>query len=75
MFYSGPVFHQLVCPLTVVLPQIFFNLTTLFYPVFVSLFNAPLDVVVHFLVFLRSFRLKPFLSQFSPFVAQIEFLQ
>ena len=27
---------------------------------------------VHFLVFLRSFRLKSFLSQFSPFVAQIK---
>ena len=65
--------HQLVCPLTVVLPQIFFNLTTLFsYPVFFSLFHAPLDVVVHFLVVLRFFRLKSFLSQFSPFVAQIE---
>ena len=63
----------LVCRLTVVLPQIFFNLTTLFsYPVFLSLFHAPLDVVVHFLVFLSSFRLEPFLSQFSPFVAQIK---
>ena len=41
------------------------------YTVFFSLFHAPLDVVVHFLVFLRSFRLKAFLSQFSPFVAQI----
>ena len=30
LFHSGQVFHQLVCPLTVVLPQIFFNLTTLF---------------------------------------------
>ena len=73
LFHSGKVFHQLVCPLTVVLPQIFFNLTTLFpYPVFFSLFHAPLDVVVHSLVVLRSFRLKCFLSQFSPFVAQIE---
>ena len=52
LFHSGQVFHQLVCPLTVVLPQIFFNLTTLFsYPVFFSCFHAPLDVVVHFLVF------------------------
>ena len=59
-------------PLTVVLSQIFFNLTTLFsYPVFFSLFHAPLDVDVHFLVFLRSFRLKSFLSQFSLFVEQI----
>ena len=42
--------HQLVCPLTVVLPQIFFKLTTLFsQPVFFSLFHAPLDAVVHFL--------------------------
>ena len=31
-----------------------------------------LDVVVHFLVFLWSFRFKSFLSQFSPFVAQIK---
>ena len=60
-------------PLTIVSSQIFFSVTTLFsYPVFFSLFNAPLDVFVHFLVFLRSFRLKSFLSQFSPFVAQIE---
>ena len=73
LFHSGQVFHQLVCPLTAVLSQIFFNLTTLFsYPVFFSLFHAPLDVVVHLLVFLRSFRLKSFLSRFSPFIAQIE---
>ena len=73
LFHSDQVFHQLVCPLTVVLPQIFFNLTTRFsYPVLISLFHSPLDVVVHFLVFLRSFRLKSFLSQFSPFVAQIK---
>ena len=53
-------------------PQIFFNLTTLFsYPVFFSLFHAPLNVVVHFFVFHRSFRFKPFLSQFAPFVTQI----
>ena len=73
LFHSGQVFHQLVCPLTVVLPKIFFNLTTLFsYPVFFSLFHEPLDVVVHFLVFLQFFRLKYFLSQFSSFVAQIK---
>ena len=73
LFHSGQVFHQLVCPLTDVLPQIFFSLTTLFsYPVFFSLFHAPLDVVVHFHVFLRSLRLKSFLSQFSPFVTQID---
>ena len=75
LFHSGQVFHQLVCPLTVVLRQIFFNLTTLFScPVFSSLFHAPLDVVVHFLVFLRSFifRLKSVLSQFSSFVAEIK---
>ena len=72
-FHSGQVFHQLVSPLTVGLPQNFFNLTTLFScPVFFSLFHAPLDVVVHFVVFLRSFRLNFFLSQFSPFVAQIK---
>ena len=56
-----------------VLPQIFFNLTTLFsYPVFFCLFHAPLDVVFHFLVFLRSFRFESFLSQFFPSVAQIK---
>ena len=61
-----------ISPLTF-LPQIFFNLTTLFsYSVFFSLFRELFDVVVHFLVFLRSFRLKSFLSQFSPFVAQIK---
>ena len=61
------------CPLTVVLPHIFFNLTTLFsYPLFFCLFRAPLDVVVHLLVFLRSFRFESVLSQFSPFVAQIK---
>ena len=44
----------------------FFNLTTLFsYQIVFSLFHAPLDVVVHFLVFLRSFRLKSLLFQFS----------
>ena len=60
------------CPLSVVLPQIFFNFTTLFsYPVFFCLFHASLDVV-HFLVFLRSFRFESCLSQFSPFVAQIK---
>ena len=77
LFHSGQVFHQLVCPLTVVLPQIVFNLATLFsYSVFFSLFRAPLDVVVHFLVFLRSFRLKFFLSHFSSFFhADQEFLQ
>ena len=42
------------------------------YPVFFSLFHAPHDVVVRLLVFLRSFRLKSFLSQFSPFVAHIK---
>ena len=74
LFHSGQVFHQLVCPLTVVLPQIFLNLTALFsYLVFLSLFHAPLDVVVHFLAFLSSFRLESFLSQFSPFVAQIKY--
>ena len=41
-------------------------------PVFCSLFHAPFDVVVHFLVFLISFRLKAFLSQFSPFATQIK---
>ena len=73
LFHSGQVFHQLVCPLTVVLPQLFFSLSTLFsYPVFFCLFRAPLDVVVHFPVFLKSFRFKSFLSQFSPSVTQIK---
>ena len=73
LFHCGQVFYQFVCPLTVVLLQIFFNLTTLFpYPVLYSLFHASLDVVVHFLVFCSSFRLESFLSQFSPFVAQIK---
>ena len=62
LFHSGQVFHELVCPL----PQIFFSLTKVFsYQVFFSLFHAPLDVVFHFPVFLRSFRFKSFLSQFS----------
>ena len=70
--HRGQVFHELVCPLTVVLPQIFFNLTTLIsYPVFFCLFHAPLHVV-YFPVFLRFFRFKSFLSQFSPSVAQIK---
>ena len=73
LFHSGQVFHQLVCPLTVVLPQIVFRLATLFcYPVFCSLFHAPLAGFVHFLVFRSSFRLESFLSQFSPFLAQIK---
>ena len=74
MFHSGHVFHQLVCPLTVVLPQIKKKSSArLFsYPVFLSLFHAPLDVVLHLLVFFRSFKLKSFLSQFSPIVAQIK---
>ena len=61
LFHSGQVFHELVCPLTVVLPQIFFSVTTLFsFPVFFCLFHASLDVVVHFPVFLRSYRFKLF---------------
>ena len=67
------VFHELVCPLTVVLPQIFFNLTTpFFYPVFFCLFHAPLDVVVHFPVFLRSLRFNRFfLNSILVWVLQI----
>ena len=39
LFDSGQIFHELVCPLTVVLPQIFFSLTTLFsYPVSIAFF-------------------------------------
>ena len=72
-FTSWYALLLLFFPLTVVLPQILFNLTTLFcYPVFFSLFHAPLNVVVHFFVFLRSVRFESFLSQFSPFVAQIK---
>ena len=37
-----------------------------------AFFHVSLDVVVHFLVFLRSFRLESFLSQFPPFVAHIK---
>ena len=45
LFHSGQVFHQLICPLTVVLPQIFFNLATLFScQVFSSFFHALLAV-------------------------------
>ena len=73
LFHSGQVFHELECPLTVVLPQIFSSVTTLFsYPVLFCLFHAPLDGVVYFLVFLRSFRFESFLSLFSLFVAQIK---
>ena len=55
----------MVCHLTVVLPQIFFNLNTLFsYPVCLCLLHAPLDVVVHFPLFLRSFMYESLLSQF-----------
>ena len=73
VFNSGQIFRQLVFPLTVVLPEILFNLTILSpYPVFCCIFHAPLDDVVHFLVSIRSFRFKSVLSQFSHFVAQIK---
>ena len=75
LFHCHQVFHELLCPLTIVLPQmIFFSLTTLFsYPVFFPpFFHAPLDVVVHFLIFRRSFKFKSFLSQFSPFGTEIK---
>ena len=78
LFSGGQVFHELVCPLTVVLPQIFLNLTILFpCPVFICLFHAPLDVIVHFLVFLGSFRFESFcsLSVLSSCRADQEFLQ
>ena len=69
LFHCGQVFNELVCPLIAGLPQIFFNLTTLFsYSGFFRLFHALLDVVVHFLVFLRSFRFESFLSQSLPSV-------
>ena len=69
LFHSGLVFHELVCPLTVVLPQI--ATTPFSYPVFFCLFHALLDVV-HFLIFLRSIRFKCILSQFSPSIVQIK---
>ena len=73
LFQSGQVVDDLVCPLTVIVPQIFFNLTTLFsYSVFFCIFHAPLDVVGPFHVFLRSFRFESFRSHLSPFVSQIK---
>ena len=61
---------------TLILPLMFlrfFNLTTLFtHPVFFCFFHAHLEVVVHFPVFLRSFRFKSFLSQFSLYIARID---
>ena len=77
LFHSGQDFHELVCPLTVVLPQIFYNLTTLFsYPGFFCIFHAPLEVVVHFLIFLRSFTFESFsFSVFSFCRTDQEFLQ
>ena len=63
LFQSDQVFHKLLCPLTVVVPQI--NLTTLFsYPLFLCLFHTLLDVIVHFLVFFRSFRFESFFLSF-----------
>ena len=53
LFHSGQVFHELVCPLTVVLPQIFFNLTTLFsYPVIFCLFQLSFAFFMHLLMLL-----------------------
>ena len=71
LFHSGKVFQKLVCPLTVVLPQIFSNLTTQYsYPVFFCLFHAPLEVVVHFVVFLLdlSFQLYMVTNHIIPFI-------
>ena len=60
-FHSGQVFHKMVCAFTFGLSHIFFNLTTLFsLSVFCCHFHAPLDVVVHLPVFLRSFKFKLF---------------
>ena len=73
LFDSSLIFHQLVCHLAVVLPQMFFSLTALFfYPVFLCLFHASLEVRVHSSVLLRSFRFDSFLSHFPPFLAQIK---
>ena len=91
-FHIGQVFYSSVYPLTVVLPQIFFNFTTLVSsPLLFCLFRAmkkakenwsgvqfswycgsPLDVVVHFLVLLKSFRVESFPCQFSSSVARIK---
>ena len=63
LFHSSQIFHKLVYPFAVVLPQIFFNLTTLFsYPVSLCLFRVPLDVVTHFSVLFRSFRFESRIS-------------
>ena len=64
LFHSSQVFHELACPLAVVLPQIFYNLT----PVLFCLFHP---LLVRFPVFFRSLRFESSLSQFSPFVTQI----
>ena len=51
LFHSGRVFHQLVCPLTFVLPQIFFKFTTLFsYPVFFIYFFLISAFFMHLLM-------------------------
>ena len=56
--------------------RFFFNFTILFFIQFsfflFLFFHASLDVVAHFLVFLRSFRFASFLSQFSPLIVQIK---
>ena len=54
LLHSGQAFHKFKCPLPVVFPQIFFNLTILLSS-FLCLLHAPLNVVAHYLVFLRSF--------------------
>ena len=68
-FHSGQVFHQLVCPLTVVLPLIFFNLATLLLSSFLEPFSCTSWCCCS-LVFIRS--LGSNLSWFSPSVKQIK---
>ena len=63
--FTVVTFHELVCPPAVVLPQIFFSLTTPYsYPVSPCLLHAPLEVVIHFLLFFRPFMYESVLSQF-----------
>ena len=75
LFHSGQVFYELVCPLIDCCFSSDFlqsHYTVLLYSVLLPFFHAPINVVVHFPVFLRSFRFKSFLSQFSPSVTQIK---
>ena len=64
LFHTSQAFDELVCPLAVTLPQIFFSLTTQFsYPGFLCIFLALLEVVVHLPVVLISVRFEYFLPE------------